>query len=488
MLRTLYSKLAITLFVMLCVFGLLFAQLLEYASEQYQQEVSQRLNETLAEHVIAELDFFHDTEINQAALKQTVHMMMVINPNIEVYLLNPDGKILGYVAPYAKVKRDRVNTGPIKAFIEKKAKFPLVGEDPRDLEGKKVFSAAAITKNGKLNGYLYIILGGEEYAGVAGMLKDSYILRLMIWGIALSLLIAFIIGLLVFAFMTRRLRELTRQMNESEKNNLFQPIKNLDTNNGDEVVQLSRQFNRLIAKINQQIKELRNVDKVRRDLIANVSHDLRTPITTLQGYLETLLLKNDRLSDEEKNQYLKISIEHSKHLSQLVTELFELAKLDSAETIINAEPFSLAELVQDIIQKFELTAYNKGVSLSCDFSTDVGLVYGDIGMMQRALENLIQNALHHTEKGGTVLIELKAQSDKVNVVVADTGCGIPKAELSQIFNRFYRVDKSRTRTQGSGLGLAITKRILELHGSDIDVKSVLNQGTRFTFQIPACSQ
>lgn len=488
MLRTLYSKLAITLFVMLCVFGLLFAQLLEYASEQYQQEVSQRLNETLAEHVIAELDFFNDTEINQAALKQTVHMMMVINHNIEVYLLNPDGKILGYVAPYAKVKRDRVDTAPIKSFIARQAKFPLVGEDPRDLKGKKVFSAAAITKENNLKGYLYIILGGEEYAGVAGMLKDSYILRLMIWGIALSLLIAFLIGLLVFAFMTRRLRELTRQMNDAEKNNVYRPIQNLSKDTGDEVVQLSRQFNRLIEKINQQIEELRNVDKVRRDLIANVSHDLRTPITTLQGYLETLLLKNDRLTEEEKNQYLKISINHSKHLSQLVTELFELAKLDSCETIINAEPFSLAELVQDIIQKFELAAYSKGISLKCDFSTDVGLVFGDIGMMQRALENLIQNALHHTEKGGTILIELKTQSDKVVVVVADTGCGIPKAELNQIFNRFYRVDKSRTRTQGSGLGLAITKRILELHGSDIDVKSDLNHGTSFSFQIPAYSQ
>ena len=305
MLRSLYSKLAISLFVILCLFGLLFTQLMQYASEQYQQEVTQRLNETLADHVIADLSFFDGTKINPSALKKTFHMMMVINPNIEVYLLDTDGKILDYVAPYGKVKRDYIDTAPINAFINKEASFPLTGEDPRDLTGRKVFSVAAIKNNKQLQGYLYIILGGEEYAGIAGMLKDSYTLRIMIWGVAISIVIAFLIGLMVFSLMTRRLRNLTRQMNNSVENNIFEPIAVTKIKKGDEVDQLSRQFNRLIEKINLQIEELRNVDKVRRDLIANVSHDLRTPITTLQGYLETLLLKNKSLSDSEKQKYLK---------------------------------------------------------------------------------------------------------------------------------------------------------------------------------------
>jgi len=162
MLHSLYSKLAISLFVMLCLFGLLFTQILRYVGEQYQQEVTQRLNETLAEHVIAELEFFNDTDINKAALKQTFHMMMVINPNIEVYLLDPEGKILDYVAPYAKIKRERVDIAPLKAFINKQTNFPLTGDDPRDQAGHKVFSVAAINKDNQLRGYLYIILGGEE--------------------------------------------------------------------------------------------------------------------------------------------------------------------------------------------------------------------------------------------------------------------------------------------------------------------------------------
>ncbi len=485
MLRSLYSKLAISLFVILCLFGLLFTQLIPYVGEQYQQEVTQRLNETLADHVIAELKFFDDSKINKSALKQTFHMMMVINPNIEVYLLDPQGKILDYVAPYAKVKRKFIDTKPLQRFINKEASFPLTGEDPRDLTGHKVFSVAAIKNNDQLEGYLYIILGGEEYAGVAGMLKDSYILRLMSWGAISAIVIAFLAGLMIFSFMTRRLRKLTAQMNESVDKNIFEPIEIRDHKKGDEVDQLSRKFNALIEKINQQLEELRNVDKVRRDLIANVSHDLRTPITTLQGYLETLLLKDKSLSDTEKEKYLEISINHSKDLSQLVSELFELAKLDSCESIIYAEPFSLAELIQDVIQKFTLAAEEKGISLKYHYKNRPGLVYGDIGMMQRALENLIQNALRHTERGGTIMIMVKTTNEKVIVNVSDNGCGIPKAELSQIFNRFYRVDKSRTHANSSGLGLAITKRILELHGSDINVSSEVNRGTTFSFQIPA---
>ncbi|MGD8784312.1 MAG: hypothetical protein PVG75_07725, partial [Thioalkalispiraceae bacterium] len=191
MLRSLYSKLAVVLFVILCLFGLLFIQLLQYASEQYQQEVTQRLNETLADHVIAELDFFHDKKINQQALKETLHMMMVINPNIEVYLLDNQGQILGYAAANAKIKRSQVAIEPIKKFLNKQASFPLKGDDPRDPAGRKVFSVAPISNEDQVQqGYLYIILGGEEYAGVAGMLKDSYILRLMIWGVILSIVIA----------------------------------------------------------------------------------------------------------------------------------------------------------------------------------------------------------------------------------------------------------------------------------------------------------
>ncbi len=483
MFKSLYSKLALTLFILLCIFGIAFSQIVHHTSVQYQQEATQRLNEGLAEHVIAEIEFFKDAKTDKAAIKDVFHMMMVINQSIEVYQLDENGKILNFAAPVKKIKRTSVDTNPIKRYINKQAPYPILGDDPRNLQQPKAFSAAPIMKNGKLKGYIYIILEGERYTGILDVIQDSYILGLSIWAITAILLITFVVGLMVFYFMTRRLRKLSSQMQDSIAGNEFNLLTIDKKYRNDEVGQLSLQFNKLIKTINKQINELKNVDKVRRDLIANVSHDLRTPITTLQGYLETLLLKNNELTTKQKAQYLKISINHSKHLSRLVTELFELAKLDSCESIISAEPFSLAELIQDIIQKFALAASKQGIQLKYHYKNQPGLVIGDIGMMQRALENLIENALRHTDKDGTVMITVKTTDQKVIVNVSDNGCGIDKAELSHIFNRFYRVDKSRTNTVGSGLGLAITKRILELHGSDINVKSKINEGTTFTFQI-----
>ncbi len=483
MFKSLYSKLALTLFILLSLFALAFSQLVHHTTVQYQQEATQRLNEGLAEHVIAELEFFKDQKTDKAAIKDIFHMMMVINQSIEVYQLDASGKILNFAAPVKKIKRTSIDLQPIKQYLNKQAPYPILGDDPRNLDQHKAFSVAPILKNGKLLGYIYIILEGERYTGILDFIQDSYIVGLSIWAIGAILIITFVIGLLVFYFMTRRLRKLSSQMQESIADNEFNLLETNNDYQKDEVGLLSLQFNKLIKTINAQINELRNVDKVRRDLIANVSHDLRTPITTLQGYLETLLLKNSELSRTQKTQYLKISINHSKHLSRLVTELFELAKLDSCESIISAEPFSLAELIQDVIQKFTLAANKRDIQLKYHYKNQPGLVIGDIGMMQRALENLIENALRHTDKNGTVMITVKTTDDKVIVNISDTGCGIEKAELSHIFNRFYRIDKSRSNTVGSGLGLAITKRILELHGSEINVKSKVNEGTTFSFQI-----
>jgi len=483
MFQSLYGKLALALFILLCIFGIVFSLLMHHTSVQYQQEATQRLNESLADHVIAEIEFFKDVKSDKAIIKDVFHMLMVINQSIEVYQLDTKGNILNYAAPAKKVVRKRIDITPVKQFINKSHSYPILGDDPRNLELSKAFSAAPIIRNGELKGYIYIILEGERYASIVDVLQGSYIMRLSIWAIVIILLITFVVGLLIFYFMTRRLRKLSGQMQESSQDNEFHLLALNKAYPKDEVGQLSLQFNKLIKTINRQINALRNVDKVRRDLIANVSHDLRTPITTLQGYLETLLIKRNELSETQKAQYLKISIEHSKHLSRLVAELFELAKLDSCESIISAEPFSLAELIQDIIQKFTLKAHKKGIKLRYQYKNQPGLVFGDIGMMQRALENLIENALRHTSKEGIVMITVKTTPQKVIVVVSDTGCGIEKAELSHIFNRFYRVDKSRTSTEGSGLGLAITKRILELHGSKINVTSKVNEGTRFSFQI-----
>ena len=237
-------------------------------------------------------------------------------------------------------------------------------------------------------------------------------------------------------------------------------------------------------KITAQISELRSLDGMRREMVANVSHDLRTPLTTMRGYLETLLIKNGELSPVQQKQYLETALRHSQRLGKLVDELFELARLESCESVVYSEPFSMGELVQDITQSYLLRAEQESIRLESSLNPDAPLVYGDIAMMQRVLENLIENGLRHTPEGGRIGIRVDVDSGNVVVQVTDTGCGIPAEDVPQIFERNYRKDKNGSGS-GTGLGLAIVRRILELHGSVIRVHSEPELGTTFSFHIAA---
>jgi signal transduction histidine kinase len=205
----------------------------------------------------------------------------------------------------------------------------------------------------------------------------------------------------------------------------------------------------------------------------------------MQGYIETLLIRDDRLSDAERREYLEVAARHAAHLNRLVSELFELTKLENLSMIPVSEPFSIAELLQDIGQEFELLARQRQIRLIVDEPRDNVYVNGDIGLIQRVLENLIENALRHTPKGGSVKIALAPGTRHVEVTVADSGCGIRSEQVSRIFERFYRAEGETGSGQPSaGLGLAIVKRILELHNSTIRVASEVDVGTSFTFELP----
>jgi signal transduction histidine kinase len=221
---------------------------------------------------------------------------------------------------------------------------------------------------------------------------------------------------------------------------------------------------------------------LRRDLVANVSHDLRTPLVSMRGYLEMLASKGDSLTREVRDEYLGIAVRQSEHLTTLVNELFELAKLDFRGMSLAREPFQLAELAADVVAKFKLAADDRQVDLSIESPGSLPFVDADLSLIERVLENLIFNALKHTPAGGRVGVVLAAQGDRVLTQVVDTGCGIAPADLPFIFDRFYRGDGAQRRGHGAGLGLAIAKRIVDLHGERLEVASDAG-GTRFTFAL-----
>ncbi len=486
--RSLYTKLAIVLLGLLAVVGALFVTISVFSTAMYRQEVDQKLNRTLAESIISRKIVMRNSLVDDRALKEIFSMLMTINPAIEVYLLDPQGRILAYSADPGKVKRASVQLGPIAAFLAGSDAFPILGDDPRSPEGRKIFSAARIPREGKLEGYLYVILGGETYDTVIQKVRGSYILRLSLWSSLVALLVAATAGLVMLAWLTRRLKRLAAAMQDYSEGTAFVQL-NLPAPDGgdpgDEIKRLESTFRRMALRIEQQVASLRQVDSQRREFIANVSHDLRTPLATLQGYVETLLIRENAISPEERRQYLEIAIGHCRRLGNLVDGLFALARLEAPDMTVHPEPFSIGELVQDVIQKFRLAAGEKGVVITTNAGAELPFVFADIALIGRVLENLLENAIHYTPSGGTVRVLLQNCPPDVVVTVSDTGCGIPREELPRIFDRFYRVDRSR-RGEGdhAGLGLAIVKKILELHGSTISVESAPDEGTSFTFPLP----
>ena len=244
-------------------------------------------------------------------------------------------------------------------------------------------------------------------------------------------------------------------------------------------------FNAMADKLYEQFENLKKTDQLRRELVSNVSHDLRTPLATMHGYVETLLIKNDELGAEKRSEYLEIIRRHTQRLGELIGDLFELSKLDSASIHPTLEAFSLAELLHDTIHEFGLEAEKHNLDLSVVVPDDPSVVYADIGLVQRVLENLIRNAFKFTPDGGKISIQLHKKADAVAVAIEDTGCGMAAEDLAHIFDRFYRAENAdQEGADSAGLGLAIVRRILDLHGSRITVSSQLERGTRFEFDLP----
>jgi len=486
MLNKLSNKLTITLLSLLLALSAIFITFTINSLPSFLQEVQQNLNLNLANNIVKEKKLLINKQVNNKALNSVFMGLMLVNPMIEVYLIDADGKIMAYSAPENTVLRDNINLDPVKKLLKDSSSLPITGNDPRQIDSNKVFSVAEIKQNNNLQGYLYIILASQAFDSIFNLIESSYIFRLWLVSIAISIFFTSIAGILILRHVTRRLHFLNHAIKTFKRNNFKKSIRLsrlFNNKSGDEIDQLGQSFNEMSDRITQQVIKLEHNDTSRREMVANVSHDLRTPLASLQGYLETLLLKQDTLTHEENTSYLNTALQHSNHLKKLISELFELSTLENNDTELQIEAFSMSELVQDVTQQFKLKAQHKEINITAKFPEEQAFVSGDISLIQRLLENLIENAIKYTPSGGKIDITILTQNDTVTTSVSDNGEGISSADLPFIFDRFYRADKQR-QTEGTGLGLAIVKRILQLHNSKIDVSSIPSCGTTLSFHLP----
>lgn len=482
MIKSLYARLSLVLVVLLIVVGTAFFLIARFVSDMYYQEVTQRLNAPIAMYVADMSPLIQQGRVNEKQLKQLARQAMTINPSLEVYLLDKEGSVIAHAVDEKTIIRKKVSLDPINTFLSNPKKMPLQGDDPLSREKQKIFSAAPVYFNKGLEGYVYTIMGGKKHDELAMSLKNSYVLKLSLYIIVACLFFGLLCGCLTFFCLTRPLKILTKKVQAFRQGN-FVDNDNVLIDNNDEIQQLSHAFNLMQARIQKQMESLQKNDQIRRELIANVSHDLRTPLASMQGYIETLLLKHDSLSSQQRAEYLAIARKNGVHLNRLIADLFQLAKLDANAIEPNLESFSLSELVYDIIHDYGLRTQEKSIQLQVDLQGSQHIIYADISLIQRVFQNLLDNALCYTPPGGSINIKLsRNNSGAVDIAVLDSGTGIAKDEVPYIFDRFYTVsNRPKKLTESTGLGLAIVKRILELHDSNITVESQINSGTCFSF-------
>ena len=252
----------------------------------------------------------------------------------------------------------------------------------------------------------------------------------------------------------------------------------------DEVAMLATAFNQMAEQLQTADQKQRELENMRRDLIAWVSHDLQTPLTSMRAILEAL---SDGVVDEPEmvNRYLNTAQRDVRSLSALIDDLFQMAQLDAGGFPLNRAQASLNDLISDTLENFSELAYRESITLEGKVEPDVDPVFMDTQAIGRVLNNLISNALRHTSAGGKIYVSARRIAKGVEATVSDTGEGIRTEDIPNIFERFYRGEKSRSRaTGGAGLGLAIARGIVRAHGGDIRVDSEWGKGTRFIFYIP----
>ncbi len=306
-------------------------------------------------------------------------------------------------------------------------------------------------------------------------------------GVALLLLMAgtAVAALLVFRPAHRRLRSLQLAAAELGAGHTGARA---PAEGGDEVTALAETFNQMAIDLEERARALASADLARRQLLADVSHELTTPLAAIRGYVETLAMPGVALDSMTRARYLRIVGEETERLDQIVGDLLDLARLEGGGTSMKREPVSVEHLFERVRHRHAPGVREKSIVLETAVGPDALTLRGDANRLEQALQNLVANAVRHTPSGGTIRVSSNRVPGGIQLLVEDTGPGIPPEHLPRLFDRFYKVDESRTGTEmpsGSGLGLSIVQAIVRRHGGEVVASNLSPSGARFEITLPA---
>jgi signal transduction histidine kinase len=349
------------------------------------------------------------------------------------------------------------------------------------VQGYDVVTLPAYQRSGNWVGTVYAIRRVPSTSWLSRATDTFGLLRRYWWqlllGGAIAAALALAMARLLALGMTRPLREMARAAGTMARGDYGTRV---STDSRDEVGQLAAAFNRMAA-------ELEQVERLRRDLVANVSHELKTPISALRAHLENLLDGVERPDPET----LQIMLQQSERLSRLVEQLLDLSRLESGDVPMDRQPMALAPLVDQVVSEVEVAAFGRNASVTRPRNLvprDLRQVMADPERVHQVLYNLLDNAVRFTPSDGSVQVTAAVEADRCEVTVSDTGPGIPPEHLPFVFERFYRADAARARgsagSGGTGIGLAIVRSIVEAHGGTVRAESRPGRGSAFTFDLP----
>jgi signal transduction histidine kinase len=485
---SLYQRLSLSLLLVFIVIISVFYLWSVQLEKQARYESEQSLHLSLAANLARDNPLLQQGVYDHKALKNLFHTLMVLGPAFEFYFLDPNGNILTHSLPTSLIKRNKVDVSPLIRLTQNQANLPVYGDDPQHQTRQKIFSAAPVFNGATLQGYLYVIVAGERYETAFKRQNTNKQIKLSMVLFIGAMIFLFIVMLGLFAYFTRPLRLLNREIT-ALKSAGFDTSKvkltHWKQHSHNEVHLLGEVFEAMAEQIHEQLLQLKQNDSQRRELLADISHDLRTPLASLQGYIETISLNSESLTREQQQKYIDVSLKNARQLKQLIDQIFELAHLEGGQVSLNLESFNLAELLYDVMAKFALKAQTKNITMSITPQRSALLVHSDIAKLERVVSNLIENAIRHTSFGGQITMSIEKQSHNIcQVKVIDNGTGIKTEELAYIFDTRYRASNAiQTDEKHTGLGLAITKKLLELLKSEIRVTSELGKGTEFSFEV-----
>jgi signal transduction histidine kinase len=443
------------------------------------------------ERILADApDLWSLYEADKQQFSERLQRYTLYTPSSGLFLIDTEGNVMasstqGRIFGGAKP----IDIESVSQSLKRDPTEPAWGDDPERVDTKCIVNARPVMQGAEQRGWLYMVVNSADIQRHTPEMLKSYAVRTAVKVGLLTLAIGVVLTMLMLAVLTKPLIALTRIVDQVKQSGFQRDLCGQlfpHVARQDEVGRLSRSFSDMFERLRLEMQRVTQADVQRREMVASVSHDLRTPLTALIGQLETVRIKKATLSSDEQSQFIDRALLNAQHLKRLTDALAELARLDNPEFRAQTEPLALCELADDVVQRYESRATNAGVRLSIVFPDRMPLARIDAQLIERALSNLLDNALRVTPTGGEVVVEVAySERQGYRVTVRDSGPGLPASELEKVFDRFYQSSAHRETRGSSGLGLAIVKRVAELHGGRAFVESEPGKGAAFALTFPA---